>query len=100
MTHIVGQGSRNDPRSLDLQTQRKWRIPNELLPEPPLAARTDAIKIITEGYPSARALSNSGRYNCAGLVFGSRRVAIDVEHIARTAIQAMSEIDPDVEVEP
>ena len=83
MTHIVGQGSRNDPRSLDLQTQRKWRIPNELLPEPPLAARTDAIKIITEGYPSARALSNSGRYNCAGLVFGSRRAWLSMSNTSR-----------------
>lgn len=56
MTYIVGQGSCEDPRSLDLQTQRKWRIPNELRPELPLAARMEAIKIVTEEYPSARAL--------------------------------------------
>lgn len=80
MTYIVGQGSRNDPRSLDLQTRRKWRIPNELRPELPLAVRMEAIRIVTKEFPSARALSSSGRYNCAGLVFGSRRVAIDVEH--------------------
>lgn len=80
MPYIIGQGSCEDPRSLDLQTQRKWRIPNELRPELPLAARMEAIKIVTEKYPSARALSSSGQYNCAGLVFGSRRVAIDVEH--------------------
>ena len=80
MTYIVGQGSSGDPHSLDLQTRKKWRIPNELRPELPPAARMAAISIVTKEYPSARALSSSGQYNCAGLVFGSRRVVIDVEH--------------------
>lgn len=83
MTHIIGRGSGSDPRSLDLQTQRQWRIPNELRLELAPAARQDAVKLITGSYPSAHPLSSSGRYNCAGLVFGSRRVVIDVEHAER-----------------
>ena len=80
MTHIVGQGSGSDPRSLDLHTQRRWRVPNELRPEMAPEARRQAVKIITGAYRTAHPLSSSGRYNCAGLVFGSRRVVIDVEH--------------------
>ena len=80
MTYIVGQGSADDPRSLDLQTRRKWRIPNELRSELALDSRKEAIRIVTKEYPSARALSSSGQYNCAGLIFGSRRVVIDIEH--------------------
>jgi len=51
MTYIVGQGSGGDPRSLDLQTRRKWRIPNELRSELALDSRKEAIRIVTKEYP-------------------------------------------------
>lgn len=84
MTHIIGQGTAVDPQSLDLHTRARWRIPNELreLEKAP-ATRAAAARIVTETYQTARVLSTSALYNCAGLVFGSRRVVIDVEHAER-----------------
>lgn len=80
---IVGLGEANDPLRIALQTVQKWDIPNtRKLPKSPMQMKS-AYQIHKGKYLSLEVRSLRSEYNCVGLVFGSRRAAIDIEHVMR-----------------
>lgn len=80
---IVGMGEPNDPYRLSLQTAQKWNIPNaRKLPKSP-AQMKSAYEIHKGHFVSLELRSLRSEYNCVGLVFGSRRTVIDIEHVGR-----------------
>jgi hypothetical protein len=78
---IVGLGEANDPNRIALQTVQKWDIPNaRKLPKSP-AQMKSAYQIHKQGHLSLEVRSLRSEYNCVGLIFGSRRTVIDIEHV-------------------
>jgi hypothetical protein len=84
MTMIIGAGSEIDPAALKLYTSgNRTRIDNER-PEAELSYEGlhAALKLVISVSPRAECRSLTGMYNCVGMVFASRRTAIDPIHLA------------------
>lgn len=79
-THI--EGTELDPRSIPLYTALRTRINNtqKIDLDPTLRRRTvrNYKRVLTKPHELR---SISGRYNCVGLVFASRRTAIDPDQL-------------------
>ncbi len=80
MVHIIGGGGPTDRSSLHIETREGRRIPNERRPEMLPDRMASAAKQYRQTH-GVELLSASAVYNCAGLVFGSRRTWIDVDDI-------------------
>lgn len=66
---------------LALETRTGKPIPNiQKLPQAPEAIRA-AVDMFTRNYPGIRVRSLSSTYNCAGLVFATRRTGIEMVHL-------------------
>lgn len=79
--YILSFGSENDNTSIRLDTRRKRFIPNSQPPERPPESLKAAVKICTNIVPGIEFRRASATYNCVGLVFASRRTAIEPEHL-------------------
>jgi hypothetical protein len=80
---ILGQGGPGDRRSIELYTRARNRIAIEqLLPRAPEAMKA-AADLWTKAYPNLRVRSLDSTYNCVGLVFASRRAAVDPDQLPR-----------------
>ncbi|MEA5452055.1 hypothetical protein VB780_26005 [Leptolyngbya sp. CCNP1308] len=79
--YIVGFGGENDNTSIRLETKKKRFIPNSQPPERPPESLKEAIKICTSKVPGITFRRASATYNCVGMVFASRRTAIEPEHL-------------------
>lgn len=81
---IIGRATKGDPAALNLYTiSNRSFIENERPDsERPLASLREARKIVKGISPTARCRSLTAFYNCVGLVFASRRTAVDIEHLA------------------
>ncbi len=75
MTLLTAQGTPIHPQELPLFAKDGWSIPNEIGQEWNPIQRREIVKFAPQ-LPSARLRSVSGVYNCAGLVFASRRTVI------------------------
>jgi hypothetical protein len=80
---IVGLGEKNDPQRLALQTIGRWDIPNAPRRRRSPAEMIEAHRIHRGNHPSLVLRSQRSDYDCVGLVFGSRRTMIDIDHIRR-----------------
>ena len=81
---ILGRGGPNDQQSIELETRKKTRIPNERRQERAPDSMREAVRILTGQFPEARLLSATAVYNCYGLAFASRRTWIlDEEDVRR-----------------
>lgn len=78
--YIIGEGSESDKDALPLAARDGWHIPNRVAPSRPLAAMAEARRL-HEQIEGVRCMSLASHYSCAGLVFGSRRTFIDVDHV-------------------
>lgn len=77
MTYIIGQGGPTDSRSLELFTAKRRRIENEQpLPRPPVSMDAATSEWLRK-HTSWSLRSKSSTYNCLGLVFATRRTAVD-----------------------
>ncbi len=78
---LLDPGSEQDERSIPLGTRKGTFIRNErrdeLLPEQ-LQVGVDNCE---QTHPSARLRSITGKYNCVGMVFASRRTWIDTDDV-------------------
>lgn len=81
--YIIGHGEMSDPKRLALQTKQYWDIPNAPGPPRPPEAMKSAYKLLKERFHSLVLRSQRSDYDCMGLVFGSRRTFIDIEHAPR-----------------
>lgn len=79
---MLGEGGRSEP-GLTIHTRKKWPIPNNLVKERPLVSQAEAVRIMREICPQAEFRSITATYNCAGMVFASRRAHVDPDHIRR-----------------
>ena len=80
---IIGAGEVHDPRSLELATRAGERIPNvREFPLSPTVMKT-RIRQHRESHPHIVVRSAASVYNCAGMVFASRRTAIDIDLVRR-----------------
>jgi hypothetical protein len=84
---IGGSGGPQRPRNvLALQTRAAWDIPNEVPDDTSHSMsriHAEAAHELFAKRPTLRLRSLLGPYNCVGLVFGSRRTAMEPEHIRR-----------------
>lgn len=81
--YVIGLGSTQDPKRLALQTKCRWDIPNApLLARSPAEMKT-AYAIHKKEHLTLRLRSMRSEYNCVGLVFGSRRTAVDIEDVLK-----------------
>ena len=80
---IIGFGSKADPHRLPLACLNRDEIQNAQRLEDSPERRIEAIKLWKNLRPNARLRSISGRYNCMGMVFASRRTVIDVEELPK-----------------
>src|SRR6476619_3349116 len=81
MAVIIGEGGPGDKNSLDLTTCERTRIDNVRRMEAPPDRRNAIYKHLRETHPNAEIRSVSQCYNCMGMVFASRRTAIDIDQI-------------------
>ena len=79
MLHIIGEGGPNDRAALRLDTRQRNHIQNVQKLDRHPDALSAGVKIIEANYNGAKCVSATALYNCAGLVFGSRRTWIEVE---------------------
>lgn len=80
MPEIVGFGSPRDSRAIQLATRLDTWIPNaRQLPLPPQRMEA-AVAMIHAEVASACERARESTYNCLGMVFASRRTAIEPEH--------------------
>lgn len=79
MVHIIGQGGPDDKKALRLDTRKKNHIRNVQKMERHPDALSAGARIIEATYNGAKCVSATALYNCAGLVFGSRRTWVDIE---------------------
>jgi hypothetical protein len=77
MTHILGEGGPTDKESLGLDTRQGNHIRNVRKLERHPDAMAAAVRIMEGAYVGAHCVSATAVYNCAGLVFGSRRTWVD-----------------------
>jgi cell wall-associated NlpC family hydrolase len=78
---LIGQGSETDRNSIPLSTRRGTFIPNETYLETHPSILRVAIESHTRDHPYAELRSATGRYNCMGLAFASRRTSVDIKHV-------------------
>jgi hypothetical protein len=81
--YVVGMGEKNDPKRLELQTRKGWNIPNSPFLQRSPAEMKEAFRIQKGAHPSLNVRSMRSHYDCVGLVFGSRRTVIDIDHVRR-----------------
>lgn len=80
---LIGEGSKNDKNSIQLSTKRGRWIDNikkkERLPD----AMLEAEKYAHKNCPGIVTRSLSSSYNCVGMVFAARRVAVDPDQLVK-----------------
>ena len=81
MVHLIGVGGPGDRKSIDLSTRARNRIENAQEPRRSPAAMTAARDLWTRRFPNLQVRALDSLYNCMGLVFASRRTAIDPDQL-------------------
>jgi hypothetical protein len=79
MPYLIGEGGPDDKNALRLDTRQRHHIRNVKKLDRHPDALAAGVKIIEGAFNGAKCVSATAVYNCAGLVFGSRRTWIDVE---------------------
>lgn len=80
MPGIIISGPGGLRSALALETKRRNHIPNEMAPKRSPSAMFAAMRYVSGQTPGVVCRSLDSVYNCMGMVFGSRRTAIDLPH--------------------
>lgn len=83
MVRVIGEGGPQDRASIPLATRQGTWIPNVRRPEQSPATHMAYINLYKQRVPSARLRSSTAVYNCAGLVFASRRTWVFMQEVPK-----------------
>src|ERR1700690_211292 len=79
----IDEGSQHDKNSIELSTKQRTWIYNVRRPERSPLSMQEAEKFAHKNCPNIKTRSLSSTYNCVGMIFASRRTAIDPDQLPK-----------------